>query len=58
MNVGVGEENVELQEKRLVINFLRRRVRKSMLANFVAVITYFMSLCCNECQYFDLFTKF
>ena len=45
MNVEVGEENVELHKTPLLITFLRRRIRKSMLANYVGVITYLMSFC-------------
>ena len=52
------EENVELHEKRLLITFGKRRVRRSMFANFVAVVTYFMNMYRNNCLYFDLFKKF
>ena len=40
-----SEEKVELHEKRLLITFWRRRVRKSMIAHFVAVIMYLLNLC-------------
>ena len=40
-----SEEKVELHEERLLITFWRRRVRKSMIAHFVAVIMYFLNFC-------------
>ena len=42
-----SEEEVELHEKLMLITFWRRRVRKSMIAHFVAVIFYFLNLCRN-----------
>ena len=48
-----SEEKVELHEKRLLLTFWRRRVRKSMIAHFVAVIMYFLGLCRNKCQFLD-----
>ena len=49
-----SEEKVELHEKRLLITFWRRRVRKSMIAHFVAVIVYFLGMCRSKCQFLDL----
>ena len=48
-----SEQKVELHEKRLLITFWRRRVRKSLIAHFVAVIMYFLGLCRNKCQLLD-----
>ena len=42
------EEKFELHEKRLLITFWRRRVRKSMIAHFVALIMYLLNLCRNN----------
>ena len=42
-----SEEKVELHEESLLITFWRRRVRKSMIAHFVAVIMSFLNLCKN-----------
>ena len=53
-----GEEKVELHEKRLLITFWRRRVRKSVIAYFVAVIMYFLDLCRNKCQLLDFIRIF
>ena len=53
-----SEEQVELHEKRLLITFWRRRVRKSMIAHFVAVIMYFLGLCRNKCQLLDFIQIF
>ena len=39
-----SEEKVELHEERLFITFWRRRVRKSMIAHFVAVVFNFWNL--------------
>ena len=44
MNRDLGEEKAELHERRLLITFWRRRVRKTMLAHFVAVMKYFFEL--------------
>ena len=44
------KKKVELHEKSLLITFWRRRVRKSMIAHFVAVIIYLLGLCRNKCQ--------
>ena len=56
--VQVSEEKVELHEKRLLITFRRRRVRKSMIAHFVATIMYLLSLCRNKCQLLDFYAHF
>ena len=53
-----SEEKVELHEKRLLITFWRRRVRKSMRAHFVVVIIYFLGLCRNKCQLLDFIQIF
>ena len=53
-----SEEKVEIHEKRLLITFWRRRVRKSMIAHFVAVIMYFLGLCRNKCQLLDFIQIF
>ena len=53
-----SEEKVELHEKCLLITFWRRRVRKSMIAYFVAVIRYFSGLCRNKCQLLDFIQIF
>ena len=42
--VELDEENNELHEKCLLITFWKRRVRKCMIAYFVAVILYFLKL--------------
>ena len=53
-----SEEKVEIHEKRFLITFWRRRVRKSMIAHFVAVIMYFLDLCRNKCQLLDFIQIF
>ena len=53
-----SEEKVELHEKRLLITFWRRRVRKSMITHFVAVIMHLLSLCRNKCQLLDFLQIF
>ena len=53
-----SEEKIEFHEKRLLITFWRRRVRKSMIADFVAVIMYFLGLCRNKCQLLDFIQIF
>ena len=52
-----SEEKVELHEKCLLITFWRRQVRKSIIADFVAVIIYFIGLCRNKCQLPDFFIQ-
>ena len=46
----LGEENVELNEKHLLITIWKRRVEKSILARFVAPIMQFLKLCRNQSQ--------
>ena len=53
-----SEEKVELHEKRLLIIFWRRRVRKSMAAPSVIVIIYLLGLCRNKCQLTDIIQIF
>ena len=53
-----SEEKVELHEKRLLITFWRRQVRKYMIAHFVAVIIYLLGLCRNKCQLLDFIQIF
>ena len=53
-----SEEKVELHEKLLLITFWRRRVRKSMIAHFVAVIMYFLGMCRSKCQFLDFIQIF
>ena len=53
-----SEEKVELHEKRLLITFGRRQVRKPMIAHFGAVIVYFLGLCRNKCQLTDFIQIF
>ena len=53
-----SEEKVEIHEKRFLITFWRRRVRKSMIAHFVAVIIYILDLCRNKCQLLDFIQIF
>ena len=53
-----NEEKVELHEKRLLITFWRRQVRKSIIAHFVAVIIYLLDLCGNKCQLLDFVQLF
>ena len=53
-----SEEKVELHEKRLLISFWRRQVRKSMIAHFVAVIIYLLGLCRNKSQLLDFIQIF
>ena len=53
-----SEEKVELHEKCLLITFGRRQVRKPMIAQFGAVIIYFLGLCRNKCQLTDFIQIF
>ena len=53
-----SEEKVELHEKRMIIIFWRRRVRKSMLVHFFAVVMYLLSLCRNNANCWILFKFF
>ena len=53
-----SEEKVELHEKLLLITYWRRRVRKSMIAHFVAVIMYFLGMCRSKCQFLDFIQIF
>ena len=53
-----SEERVELHEKRLVITFWRRQVRKSVIDHFVAMIMHLSSLCRNKCQLLDFIKNF
>ena len=53
-----SEEKVELHEKRLLITFWKRRVRKSMIAPSVIVIIYLLGLCRNKCQLTDVIQIF
>ena len=53
-----SEEKVELHEKRLLITFWRRQVRKSIIAHFVAVIIYLLDLRGNKCQLLDFIQLF
>ena len=53
-----SEEKVELHEKRLLLTFWRKRVRKSMIALLVAVIKYLLGLCRNKCQLLDFIKIF
>ena len=46
-NFQESEEKIELHEESLLITFWRRRVRKSMIAHFVAVIMCLLNLCKN-----------
>ena len=41
----LGEEIVPVHEKRLLKNFLKRRVRKSILARFIALRMHFFLIC-------------
>ena len=52
------EEKVELHEERLFITYRRRRVIKSMIVPFVAVIKYFLGLCRNKGQLLDFIQIF
>ena len=53
-----SEEKIELHEKRLLLTFWRRRVRKSTIAHFVVVIMHLLSLCRNNCQFLDFIQIF
>ena len=53
-----SEEKVELHEERLSKTFWKRRVGKSMIAHFVAVIMYLLNLCRNKCQLLDFIQIF
>ena len=53
-----SEEKVELHEKRLLITFWTRGVRKSIMDHFVAVIMHLSSLCRNKLQLLDFIKIF
>ena len=53
-----SEEKVELHEKRLLITFWRRGVRKSIMDHFVAVIMYLLHLFRNNVNCWILYIFF
>ena len=52
------EEKVELDEKRLLITFQKKRVIKWTIARYNAVIMGFLNLWRSDCKYAHLYTNF